>query len=186
MIQESNEKGKNMRIQSLQESDPRTLRKTLGHFASGVTVITTVHESRVHGMTATAFCAVSFEPPLVLVCVENRRHMHRLLRQSGGYGVSVLSQDQEGLSRHFAGQSLEGLQVPYVWHQGCPLLEGAVAHLMCTVIDAHPAGDHTLYLGQVEHLSSSDEGAPLLFYRSKYHTLEEHIWDAVLPNNPSW
>jgi flavin reductase (DIM6/NTAB) family NADH-FMN oxidoreductase RutF len=160
-----------MCMQSIQESDARAFRKTLGHFASGVTVITTVQEGRVHGMTATAFCAVSFEPPLVLVSVENRRHMHRLLRQSGCYGVSILSQDQEELSRHFAGRSQEGLQVPFVWHQGCPLIEGAIVHLICKVIDAHPAGDHTLYLGQVEHLSYSDEGAPLLFYSGKYHAL---------------
>ena len=175
-----------MAIQSIQESDPRTFRKALGHFASGVTVITTVQEGRVRGMTATAFCAVSFEPPLVLVCVENQRHMHRLLRQSGCYGVSILARSQEALSRHFAGRSQEGLQVPFVWYEGCPLIGGAVAHLICKVITAHPAGDHTLYIGQVEYLGYSDEGAPLLFYRGKYQTLEGHIWGSVLLNDPSW
>lgn len=175
-----------MHIRSVQESDTRLFRKTLSHFASGVTVITTMHEGIVHGMTANAFCSVSLEPPLVLVSVDNRSHMYRLLTQSRRYGVSVLSKDQEALSRHFAGRSQEGLQVPFVWHEGCPLIEGAVAQLTCKVIDVHPAGDHTLYIGRVEHLGYADDCAPLLFYGGKYHTLEVQIRDYILLNDPSW
>ncbi len=175
-----------MHIQGIQESDPRTFRKTLGHFASGITVITTVYEDIVHGMTANAFCSISLEPPLVLVSVDNRSFMHRILELSARYGVSVLSKDQELLSRHFAGQSQERLKIPFVWYEGCPLIEGSVAHLTCHVIDVHPAGDHTLYIGQVEHLGYSDEGAPLLFYGGKYHTLEVQIRDYALLNDPSW
>jgi flavin reductase (DIM6/NTAB) family NADH-FMN oxidoreductase RutF len=166
-----------MHVWSIQESDPRLFRQTLGHFATGVTVITTVHEGIVHAMTANAFCSVSLEPPLVLISVDNRNHMHRLLARSGRYGVSILARSQEALSQHFAGRSQEGLQVPFVWHEGCPLIEGAVAQLTCKVINAHPSGDHTLYLGQVEQLGYSDESAPLLFYGGKYHTLEAQIWD---------
>jgi flavin reductase (DIM6/NTAB) family NADH-FMN oxidoreductase RutF len=175
-----------MHIRSIQESDPRTFRKALGHFATGVTVITTVHEGCVHGMTANAFCSVSLEPPLVLVSVDNRSHMHRLLRQSGRYGVSILARGQEMLSRHFAGRPQEGLQVPFCWHEGYPLIEGSIAQLTCKVVNAHPAGDHTLYIGQVEQIGYSDENAPLLFYGGKYHTLEVQIWDYALLNEPSW
>ena len=164
-----------MSIRSIQESDPLTFRKTLGHFASGVTVITTMHEGIVHGMTANAFCSVSLEPPLVLISVDNRSRMHRLLTQSGRYGVSILAKGQEVLSRHFAGWSQEGLKIPFAWHEGCPLIEGAVAQLTCKVINTLPAGDHTLYLGQVEQLGYAEESAPLLFYAGKYHTLEVQI-----------
>ena len=164
-----------MYVWSLQERDPRMFRQALGRFASGVTVITTMHEGIVHGMTANAFCSVSLEPPLVLISVDNRSRMHRLLAQSGRYGVSILAKSQEALSRHFAGWSQEGLQVPFVWHEGCPLIEGAVAHLTCKVIHAQPCGDHTLYIGHVEQLGYSQESAPLLFYAGKYHTLEVHI-----------
>jgi flavin reductase (DIM6/NTAB) family NADH-FMN oxidoreductase RutF len=180
------ERVKNMHMQSIQESHPRLFRQALGQFATGVTVITTMHEGIVHGMTANAFCSVSLEPPLVLVSVDTRSHMHRLLTQSRRYGVSVLSKDQEELSRHFAGRSQEGLRVPFTWHDGYPLIEGAVAHLTCQVIDVHPAGDHTLFIGRVEHLGYADNCAPLLFYGGKYHRLEVQIRDYVLLNDVSW
>ncbi len=175
-----------MHMQSIYESNPRLFRQTLGQFATGVTVITTLDEGRVHGMTANAFCSVSLDPPLVLVSVDTRSHMHRLLTQSRYYGVSILSKDQEGLSRHFVGRSQEGLQVPFVWHEGCPFIERAVAHVTCQVIDVHPAGDHTLYIGQVEHLGYAGDRVPLLFYGGKYHRLEVQIRDYGLLNDPSW
>lgn len=116
-----------MYMRSIQESNPRLFRQVLGHFATGVTVITTVHEGCVHGMTANAFCSVSLEPPLVLVSVDNRSHMYRLLRQSGRYSVSVLARGQEMLSRHFAGRPQEGLQLPF---------ELAGYWVVCTVLAA--------------------------------------------------
>jgi flavin reductase (DIM6/NTAB) family NADH-FMN oxidoreductase RutF len=157
---------------SVQEAEQRRFRRALGRFASGVVVITTTHGGTVHGMTANAFCSVSLDPLLVLVAVHNHSTMHRLLAQSGRYGVSVLARSQEALARHFAGRSQEGLQVPFVWHEGCPLIAGALAQLTCSVVNAPAAGDHTLYLGLVESLSSSDEGAPLLFYMGEYRALE--------------
>ena|SRR5712691_8803091 len=152
----------------IQESDSRLFRQTLGRFATGVTVITTMVEDSVHGMTLNAFCSVSLEPPLVLIAVEKHTHMHHLLAQNRRYTVSILSKDQEELARHFAGRSHEGLQIPFVWHEGYPLIKGAIGYLTCQVIDIHPAGDHSLYIGQVEHLGSTEEQAPLLFYRGKY------------------
>jgi len=94
--------------------DPRQFRNALGRFASGVTVITTEHEGRTHGMTANAFVSVSLDPPLVLVSVDNRAQMHQLLALAPRYGVSVLAEDQEMLSNHFAGRATEGLQIPFV------------------------------------------------------------------------
>lgn len=151
--------------------DPLEFRKTLGRFASGVTVVTTVHEGSVHGMTANAFVSVSLDPPLVLVSIDNRSHMHKMLRESERYGVSILAEDQEDLSQHFAGRPREDLEIPFVWKREVPLLEGAVGWLVCRVVEAHPAGDHTLYIGRVKHLDQRD-GAPLVFYTGRYANLQ--------------
>jgi len=150
--------------------DPRQFRNALGRFASGVTVITTEHEGRTHGMTANAFVSVSLDPPLVLVSVDNRAQMHQLLALAPRYGVSVLAEDQEMLSNHFAGRATEGLQIPFVTKHDTPVLDGAVAYLVARVVEAHPAGDHTLYIGQVEYVDWRDD-KPLLFYAGKYQQL---------------
>ncbi len=156
------------------EVDPRNFRETVGRFASGITVVTATLEDSVHGMTVNAFCSVSLEPPMVLVSVDNRTHMHEVLRRSGRYGVSILAEGQDALSQHFAGQPQEDLEIPFVQRNGTPLLDGAVAHLVCRVVDAHPAGDHTLYIGQVEYLNYRN-GAPLLFYTGEYQNLNVQI-----------
>lgn len=151
--------------------DPREFRNTLGRFASGVTVITTEKDGQIHGMTANAFTSVSLDPPLVLVAIDNRTTMHKLLSQSKRYGVSILAQHQEALSNHFARRPVEGLKISFVEKHGIPLIEGAIAHLVARVVDMHPAGDHTLYIGQVEHLEWTDE-KPLLFFAGQYHQLK--------------
>ncbi len=102
--------------------------------------------------------------------------MHKILPHSGRYGVSVLGHQQEDLSQHFAGQPKEDLEIPFVWQHSVSLLDGALAHLVCLVVDAHPAGDHTLCIGQVEYLTYED-GAPLLFYTRTYRYLEVQVWD---------
>lgn len=135
-----------------------------------MTVITTQHEGRTHGMTANAFASVSLNPPLVLVSVDNRAHMHRLLPLTRRYGVSVLAEGQEALSNHFAGRVTEGLHLSFLTRHAMPVLEGAVAYLVARVVEAHPAGDHTLYLGQVEYIDWRDD-KPLLFYAGKYQQL---------------
>jgi flavin reductase (DIM6/NTAB) family NADH-FMN oxidoreductase RutF len=156
--------------------DPLEFRRTLGRFASGITVITTTHEGEVYGMTANAFVSVSLNPPLVLVSLDNRSNMHKILPKSKRYGVSILSNEQEHLSQHFAGRPREDTEVPFVWKHDMPLLDEALAHLVCRVVDEHPAGDHTLYIGQVEYLDYAS-GAPLLFYTGTYRRLEIDLWD---------
>ena len=156
--------------------DPLEFRRTLGRFASGITVITTTHEGEVYGMTANAFVSVSLDPPLVLVSVDHRASMHRILPKSKRYGVSILNNEQEYLSQHFGGRPREDADIPFVWTSGMPLLEGALAHLICEVVDEHPAGDHTLYIGRVEYLDYAS-GAPLLFYTGAYRHLEVDLWD---------
>jgi flavin reductase (DIM6/NTAB) family NADH-FMN oxidoreductase RutF len=96
--------------------------------------------------------------------------MHRILPRVGRYGVSVLAENQEVLSNHFAGHTVAGLEIRFTMRTDIPLLEGAVAYFVVQVIDAHPAGDHSLYVGRVEHFESRDD-KPLLFYAGRYRQL---------------
>lgn len=150
--------------------DTRRFRNALGRFASGVTVITAYYEGRPHGMTANSFVSVSLDPPLVLVSLDNRSSMHRVLPVVRRYGITVLRDDQEPLSNHFAGRIVQNLHVRFIERQGIPLLHGGVAHFVVDLVDAHPAGDHTLYIGRVEHFEWNDE-KPLLFHAGRYGRL---------------
>jgi len=153
---------------------PDDFRRTLGHFATGVTVVTVATpEGGVHGMTANAFSAVSLTPPLVLVCVGLNARTHNLLPQRARFGVAVLREDQEAVARYFATteqkqDAAERLGVRFtITPQGAPLLEGALAQMECSLAASHLAGDHTIFIGQVEQANFS-EGRPLLFYRGQF------------------
>jgi flavin reductase (DIM6/NTAB) family NADH-FMN oxidoreductase RutF len=150
--------------------DARTFRATMGRFATGVTVVTAGQEGSVHGMTANAFLSVSLAPPLVLVSVDNRARITQHLAADTRYGVNILSEKQEDLSRHFGGHPQEGIHIPFVWHDGTPMLDGCVAHIVARVVDIHAAGDHTLYIGHVEYLKWWEK-RPLLFYAGQYDQL---------------
>lgn len=163
--------------------DPIHFRSALGRFASGVTVVTTRYLDQTHGMTANAFVSVSLDPPLVLVSLDNRSSMHQILPRAGRYGVSVLAENQEKLSNHFAGRTVEGIHIRFIHRKEMPLLEGAVAYFVMRVIDVHPAGDHTLYVGEVEHFEAIDD-KPLLFYAGRYQQLRaEKIAPTLWPQD---
>jgi flavin reductase (DIM6/NTAB) family NADH-FMN oxidoreductase RutF len=149
----------------------RELRNVMGRFATGVTVVTTTHKDMIHGMTANAFLSVSLRPPLVLVSL-GRCRMSEMLPRTGRYGVSVLASDQEHFAAHFAGQKVSPIDPEFVWEKDLPLLQGALAHVGCRVVDVHTAGDHVLWIGEVEYLSHRD-GEPLLFYTGRFGTLSE-------------
>jgi flavin reductase (DIM6/NTAB) family NADH-FMN oxidoreductase RutF len=153
------------------EEAARALRQAMGRFATGVTVVTTVHRETIHGMTANAFLSVSLRPPLVLVSL-GRCRMSEMLPRTGRYGISVLAHDQEHFAAHFAAQRPSPVEPTFVWHKGLPLLDDALAHLVCRVVDVHSAGDHVLWIGEVEHLDHRD-GQPLLFYTGRFGTLED-------------
>lgn len=151
-------------------------RKAMGRFASGVTVVTTVADDRVHGMVANGFMSVSLDPPLALVSLSRQSRMHELLTRSGRFGVSVLDEGQQALSWHFAGRPGEPVRPRFTWACELPFIAGALAHVGCDVVDAHAAGDHTLHVGRVEHLDCRD-GRPLLFYTGAYRTLDVGLTD---------
>jgi flavin reductase (DIM6/NTAB) family NADH-FMN oxidoreductase RutF len=153
------------------EQAAQDLRQVMGRFATGVTVVTTIHRETIHGMTANAFLSVSLRPPLVLVSL-GRCRMSEMLPLTRRYGVSVLAHDQEHFAAHFAAQRASRVAPEFAWHDGLPLLEGALAHLGCRVVDIHPAGDHVLWIGEVEHLRHND-GEPLLFYTGRFGTVRD-------------
>jgi flavin reductase (DIM6/NTAB) family NADH-FMN oxidoreductase RutF len=152
--------------------DPRiALRRTLGMFATGVTVITTRERAQVHGMTANAFMSVSLEPPLVLISVDRRTKMCALLHEGRRYGVSVLGDAQAELSDRFAGRAGDAAPEPrFEVIRDTPLVEGALAHFVASIVRSYWGGDHSLFLGRVEY-ARYREGAPLLFHGGRYERL---------------
>ncbi len=153
------------------EQAAREFRKVMGRFATGVTVVTTVERDVVHGMTANGFLSVSLRPPLVLVSL-GRCRMNEMLPRSGRYGVSVLAHDQQHFAAHFAAQKPSPVDPTFTWQHDLPLLDGALAHLGCRVVDVHRAGDHVLWIGEVEYIDHRDD-EPLLFYTGRFGTLNE-------------
>jgi flavin reductase (DIM6/NTAB) family NADH-FMN oxidoreductase RutF len=159
-------------------------RRTLGMFPTGVTIITTQVGEQVHGMTANALMSVSLRPPLVLISVDRRARMHGLLHEGRRYGISVLGDEQEALSDHFAGRA-DGEAPEPRFHvvRETPLVEGAVAHLVARVVRSYWGGDHSLFLGHVEYARYA-EGRPLLFHGGRYEHLlaDAPVFGALPPD----
>lgn len=149
---------------------PDDFRRILGHFATGVTLVTTCDaEGRPTGLTVSAFASLSLEPPLVLVCIDHKAQSYAALKDSPGFAVNVLSADQEAFSRRFASTRLDKFDgVPYqLTDLGLPLIDGALAHLECRTVRQHVEGDHTVFIGRVVR-GAIRSGEPLLYYRGKY------------------
>ena len=142
-------------------------RRTLGMFATGVTVITTLVEEQIHGMTANAFMSVSLQPPLIVISVDRRAKMNNLLGEGVRFGVSVLEERQSVLSDRFAGRVTDGPEPEFELVHETPLVEGALAHLVARVVRSYWGGDHSLFLGRVEYVRYG-EGTPLLFHGGGY------------------
>ncbi len=154
--------------------DPDTFRAVLGRFATGITVVTARDdEGRDHGMTVSAFSSVSLEPPLVLVCVAHDARMHDLLLHADHIGISVLSSEQEALSRRFADRDCERFDgIGYTrGESGVVLLDEGLAHMEGTIVARHDAGDHTIHVARVDR-AVPFAARPLLYYRGGYAQLE--------------
>jgi flavin reductase (DIM6/NTAB) family NADH-FMN oxidoreductase RutF len=143
-------------------------RRTLGMFATGVTVITTMRGEQVHGMTANAFMSVSLQPALILISIDRRAKMNSLLHEGVRYGVSVLEAGQSAVSDRFAGRERAGEPEPaFEIVHDTPLVQDALAHLVARVVRSYWGGDHSLFLGQVEYVRYGN-GTPLLFHGGRY------------------
>lgn len=143
------------------------LREAMSRFATGVTVVTTANGDQVHGMTANGVMSVSLEPPLVVVSVRRESRMDAMLQGTRRYGISVLAAEQEALAMHFAGRPQQHGPPRLEWWDDLPFIGGALAHVGCRVHAIHEAGDHRLWVGQVDYMSVGD-GDPLLFYGGRF------------------
>ena len=153
-------------------------RHVLGHFAAGVTVITTADgEGRATGLTATAFTSVSLDPPLVLICVSHKSQSYPTLLERGSFAVNFLRRDQEDISRRFATTRLDKFDgVPYRMSAlNHPVLTEAIGHVECVTVNQHVEGDHTVLIGRVEACDTAIGGEPLVYFRGKYAGLGEVI-----------
>ena len=161
---------------------PEEFRRVMGHFVTGVTVVTALGDGKPFGITVNALTSVSLEPPLVMVALDRRRFLTPLVRASGRYAVNILSEDQQALSDCFAGAPVEPGRDAFcgaAWHpglSGLPLLDGAIATLECLVVETFSAGDHDLFIGRVESLANTDhQPMPLLYFRRRYLRVERGV-----------
>lgn len=150
---------------------PDDFRNTLGRFASGVTVVSTTTQGGVHGITVSAFISVSLTPPLIAVCIDKKATTHGLLMEADAFGVSILREGQEHISNHFAGRKA-ATEITFETLADIPVLKDVLAQLACRKVAAHDAGDHTLFIGQIEALSFQD-ARPLVYFSGKYRQIAD-------------
>ncbi len=158
-------------------------RRAMGAFATGVTIITLDLDGEVHGMTANAFASVSLDPLLVLVCVDHSTRTHAHMHAKKRFGINVLCEDQKAISEYYArperthenAEAEAGARFDRTGH-GTPMLHGALAYLECRLRSAEVAGDHTVFIAEVEDLVVRD-GDPLLYFRGKYRKVGEQVAD---------
>jgi flavin reductase (DIM6/NTAB) family NADH-FMN oxidoreductase RutF len=150
--------------------EPERFRSVMGHFATGVTVVTASTADGPVGMTANAVTSLSLEPLLVLVAFDNASRTLPVVRETGRFGVNVLAAGQAELARLFASKTPEQEKfsgIAHTVHDGIPVLEGALAWLGLRLERLVPAGDHTIGIGAVE-AAEARGGEPLIWYRGDY------------------
>ncbi len=156
--------------------DAASYRRIIGQFATGVTVVTTAVDGRLHGMTANALTSVSLDPLLLLVCVDKGTHAHDELTNAGRFGVNILAEEQEEVSNLFAATTepeqgrLQGVSY-HLGPNGAPIIDGCLAWIQCEVTERTDAGDHTIFFGRVLDATTERDAPPLLFYQGKYRKL---------------
>jgi flavin reductase (DIM6/NTAB) family NADH-FMN oxidoreductase RutF len=155
--------------------DPSVLRRVMGHFATGVTIVTTRDRAgTVYGLTANAVTSVSLVPPLLLICIDRKAETFAHFYDSKAFVVNILADHQAELSTRFAksgGDKFVG--VPHrPGRLGVPILAGVLGAIECRIVATHEAGDHVIHLGEVEHAESHD-GRPLLFFQGRYRTMAD-------------
>jgi 3-hydroxy-9,10-secoandrosta-1,3,5(10)-triene-9,17-dione monooxygenase reductase component len=154
--------------------DPAAFRTVLGHFATGVAVITAVDEGEPVGMACNSFASVSLDPPLVLFCAAKTSTTWPRIQAAARWTANFLGEDDEELCRLFAQKGAD--RFAQVRHHpgasGAPVLDEALAYVDCVTEAEHDAGDHVIVVGRVVELGYASVGKPLLFYRGGYGRLE--------------
>jgi 3-hydroxy-9,10-secoandrosta-1,3,5(10)-triene-9,17-dione monooxygenase reductase component len=164
-------------------------RSVLGHFCTGVTVVTTVADGVPVGFACQSFAALSLDPPLVLFCPDRRSGTWPAIREAGLFCVNVLAEDQREVSRLFGTRGADRF-TGTGWRpspNGCPVLDGVLTWIDCKVEDVHDAGDHHVVVGRVTELGECRDGQPLLFYRGAYAATDSRYEvDGELDNLLTW
>ncbi len=155
--------------------DPATMRTVMGHFATGVTVVTAMHDDEPVGLAANSFTSVSLEPPLVLFCAALSSSTWPRIEAAASWCVNILADDGEEICRVFATRGVDRFD-KIAWHEGAtgaPVLDAALAYLDCTTEAVHQGGDHVIVVGRVVDLGHREHGKPLCFYRGGYGRFDQ-------------
>jgi flavin reductase (DIM6/NTAB) family NADH-FMN oxidoreductase RutF len=154
------------------------LRAVMRRWATGVTVVTTSGPEGRHGITVNSFTSLSLDPPLCVICIDKRARAHAAIPHAGGFTVNVLSDAQTDVSERFANRRpdladpFEGLELTPA-PSGAPVFAGALGYLDCTLEAEFPGGDHTIYVGRVQHAATLSDARPLLFFGGRYRHLAD-------------
>jgi flavin reductase (DIM6/NTAB) family NADH-FMN oxidoreductase RutF len=154
--------------------DEAAFREAVAHFATGVTVITTMHDGRPAGMTASAVASLSLDPVLLLVCINNRLPTHEAIEASRRFVVNVLGEGQEELALRFA-RPAEDKFAGIELHEDTelPVLRDAIATFVCDVHERFPGGDHSIFIGLVRECRAERGKRPLVYFRSTFGSLRD-------------
>lgn len=153
--------------------DAARFRHVIGHFMSGVAVVTARGAARDHGMTVSAISSLSLEPPMLVVCLNLRSPTQEAVRAGGAFAISVLRDGQDALAQRFASphdNKFDGVDVSY-GVLGQPLIDAALATLECEVVESVVGGTHRVFLARVRH-ATVRSGSPLAYYRGRFGRLE--------------
>jgi 3-hydroxy-9,10-secoandrosta-1,3,5(10)-triene-9,17-dione monooxygenase reductase component len=154
-------------------TDALRYRQVIGHFTTGVAIVTCSGRDGPAGLTTNAITSVSLEPLLLLVCFDNGSRTLPAVRDARRFAVNVLRAGQDDLARVFSSKRVAREKFEAVTHteaHGVPVLDGALAWLACDLVDLHPAGDHTIGIGAVTHMHADPDGEPLVWFRGAYGT----------------
>jgi flavin reductase (DIM6/NTAB) family NADH-FMN oxidoreductase RutF len=149
--------------------DPGEMRRVLGHFASGVTIVTGLDAGEPVGFACQSFTSVSLDPPLVLFCPAHTSSTWPKIQASGSFSVNVLAADQLALCKTFATSGGDKFaEVAWTPTQWGPSIDGVLATVSCDIEQVHAAGDHDVVIGRVRELVTHREDGPLLFWRGEF------------------
>ncbi|ANX10931.1 oxidoreductase [Fictibacillus arsenicus] len=153
--------------------DGREFRNCMGHFATGVTVVTCNTDGGPHGFTVNSFTSVSLDPPLILVSVDRKTKAIEFMKNNN-FTVNILKEEQQDTAMHFAGRPLE--EAPFQWEKGklSPRLQDSLAYIECEPFAEYDGGDHVLFIGKVSEFEYR-KGSPLTYYCGKFSSVSTQL-----------
>ncbi|MDC3415045.1 flavin reductase family protein [Aquibacillus sp. 3ASR75-11] len=153
--------------------DDRLFRDAMGRFATGITIVTAEYEEEVHGMTVNAFMSISLEPKLIAISIDENASMYDKLQETKQFGLSILSEQQKDISMIYAKQKEKDREITFIKRNNIPVLPHSLASFTCHVTDTYKAGDHMIFIAEVQDLELGEQNEdPILYYSGKYHNLQ--------------